>query len=253
MTGQRHYLDLLNAQAAFSITAAWPAPEARNKGEANVIRGAQLRSAAWSLRQIDEAAWSNPPGSAEQLYFAKVADNNWHWLAAHLADWSAQEGETAGYILGSAYGVNGVIPPWQQDYFVGTAVQAAEQGNVDAMAYLKWSENFIAGRFLSAAKGFQPHNGVSYLIGNVRAGALCQTWRDLQAATEAAGQDNGAGWSHSDGDYGAWALAALAGLMNATGSAQAAEAYHYLRSAGAPHTAMTDREAEIQLNIVPRN
>ncbi len=253
LTGQRRYLDLLNAQAAYSITAAWPAEEARNGAEGNVIRGAQLRAAAWSLREIDEAAWCNPAGSPEQLYFTRIAANNWHWLAGQLAEWSRQEGATAGYVLGSAYGASGMFPPWQQDYFVSTAAGAAAQGNPDALNYLLWAENFIAGRFLSAGSGFRPHNGVAYLLSNNCDGSVCRTWADMQAATSRAGGDNGLGWAHSDGDYGELALAALAGMFNVTHSPRAKEAYQYLLGAGAPYTALSDRKFDVQFNVVPKS
>ncbi len=252
MTGSRRYLDLLNAQAAFSILYTWPDPLTRNRGEGNVIRGNQLRAAAWSMRQIDEAAWINPAGSVEQAYFARIAAANWRWLAAQLPGWSEREGQTFGYVLGSEYGTRDQIPPWQQDYFVGTAVQAAALGNVDALTYLRWSENFVAGRFLNAAAGFDPHNGVSYLLGNVAGGVVCRSWAMLQQATAAAGQDNGAGWTHSDGDYAELALASLAGMISVTGSPRAIAGYRYLLGAGAPHSDAATRRADLQYDIVPR-
>ncbi len=253
MTASRRYLDLLNAQAAFSILATWPDPQMRHGGEGNVIRGNQLRAAAWSLRQIDEAAWINPAGSAEQAYFARIADANWRWLVAQLPGWSEREGETFGYVLDGEYGTRGQMPPWQQDYFVGTAVQAASLGNRDALAYLRWAENFVAGRFLNAAAGFDPHDGVSYLLGNVVDGATCRSWAQLQQATAAAGQDNGAGWAHSDGDYAELALASLAGIISVTGSPRAVAAYRYLLGAGAPHSDAATRRSDLQYDIVPRS
>ena len=253
MTGSRRYLDLLNAQAAFSILSTWPDPQMRHGGEGNVIRGNQLRAAAWSLRQIDEAAWINPAGSTEQAYFARIADTNWRWLAAQLPSWSEREGQTSGYVLDSEYGTRGQIPPWQQDYFVGTAVQAAALGNQDALAYLRWAENFIAGRFLNAAAGFDPHDGVSYLLGNVLDDTTCRSWALLQQATAAAGQDNGSGWAHSDGDYAELALASLAGMITVTGSPRAIAAYRYLLGAGAPHSDAATRRSDLQYDIVPRS
>ncbi len=252
MTGSRRYLDLLNAQAAFSILFTWPDPQMRHGREGNVIRGNQLRGAAWSLRQIDEAAWINPAGSPEQAYFARIAGANWRWLAARLPAWSEREGETYGYVLDGEYGTRGQMPPWQQDYFVGTAVQAAALGDRDALTYLRWAENFVAGRFLSAAAGFAPHNGVSYLLGNVAGGVTCRSWALLQQATAAAGQDNGAGWAHSDGDYAELALASLAGMITLTGSPRATAAYGYLLGAGAPHSDAAARRSDPQYDIVPR-
>ncbi len=163
MTGSQYYLSELNAQASFSVVSQWPAAQERNAGDANVIQGNQVRGASWSLREIDEAAYANPTGSAEKAYFTGVANSNWQWLVAQLPTWTAQEGQTSGYIPGGYSG--GVLPPWQQDYFISTAVQAAEQGNADALTYLKWSTNFIAGRFLNAAAGFNPHNGAAYNLG----------------------------------------------------------------------------------------
>jgi hypothetical protein len=252
MTGSRYYLDELNAQASWSVIDQWPAEQARNKGEGNVIRGAQLRGAAWDLREIDEAAYANPAGSAEKAYFTGIANANWSWLVAQLPSWTALEGQTSGYIMGATY-AGGAIPPWQQDHFVSTAVQAAEQGNKDALTYLEWSTNFIAGRFLNGAAGFAPHNGATYLIGTLTpSGAVVTTWAQMQASTVATGNDNGTGWAHSGGDYAQLALVSLAGLITTTHSPQAVQAYRYLLGAGAPYTDAKAFQSDVQFNIVPR-
>jgi hypothetical protein len=172
---------------------------------------------------------------------------------AQLPSWTAQEGQTSGYILGEAYGTAGAIPPWQQDYFVSTAVAAAEQGNKDALTYLEWSVNFIAGRFLNGAAGFDPHNGATYLVGNLTpSGAVVTTWAQMQASTVAIGQDNGTGWAHSQGDYAELALQSLAGLITVTRSPQAVQAYRYLLGAGAPNADAKALQSDVQFNIVPR-
>ena len=210
-----------------------------------------MRGAAWSLRQIDEAAYANPTGSAEKAYFTGVENANWQWLVAQLPTWTAQEGQTSGYIPGGYSG--GVLPPWQQDYFISTAVQAAEQGNADALTYLKWSTNFIAGRFLNADAGFNPHNGAAYNLGVATpTGATVTTWAELQAATVVIGQDNGAGWANSEGDYAELALQSLAGIITTTGSTQAIEAYGYLVASGAPFIDAATHQSDTQFDIVPR-
>jgi hypothetical protein len=254
MTGSRYYLDALNAQASYSIVTQWPDAKAgRDGAEGNVIQGNQVRGAAWSLRQVDEAAYANPTGSAEKAYFTGIANNNWQWLVARLPSWAAKEGQTSGYIPGG-YSA-GVMPPWQQDYFVGTAVEAAEQGNQDARTYLEWSTNFIAGRFLNGAAGFNPHNGATYNLGTLTpSGATDTTWAELQASTVALGDDNGAGWAVTQGgNYAELALQSLAGLITTTHSPQAVRAYHYLLGAGAPYTDVKSRQSDVQFNIVPRS
>src|SRR5262249_48378245 len=128
MTGDHYYLDQLNAQATFDLLSLWPTN--RQDGLGLVANGlSEVRAQAWSLRQIDEAAWANPDGSPEKAYFTQIANNNWHWLVTQLPTWTAQEGQAYGYIPGS-YG-DGQMAPWQQDFFASTVIAAAEQGNQD--------------------------------------------------------------------------------------------------------------------------
>jgi hypothetical protein len=253
LTGSEYYLSELNAQASYSVISQWPdATEGRDGAQGNVIQGNQVRGAAWSLREIDEAAYANPTGSAEKAYFTGIANNNWQWLVAQLPTWTAEEGQTSGYIPGG-YSA-GVLPAWQQDYFVSTAVEAAEQGNQDALTYLEWSTNFIAGRFLNGAAGFDPHNGATYNLGTVTpSGATDTTWAELQASTVVLGDDNGTGWTITDGgDYAELALQSLAGLITTTESAESIEAYGYLVGSGAPYIDTATFQSDTQFDIVPR-
>ncbi|MBC7942068.1 MAG: hypothetical protein H7Z19_20320, partial [Chitinophagaceae bacterium] len=66
LTGERWMLDNLNAQASYTVVSQWPV--ARGDGLDLVVRVNQVRGAAWSLRQIDEAAWISPDGSREKAY-----------------------------------------------------------------------------------------------------------------------------------------------------------------------------------------
>ena len=247
MTGSRYYLDQLNAQATFSELSVWPAP--RQNGLGLVANGYdQVRAQAWSLRQIDEAASANPDGSAEKATFTQLANNNWHWLVSQIPTWTAQEGQAYGYLPG-AYGdgTGAMMAPWQQDYFASTAIQAAEGGNADALTFLKWESNFLVGRFLNSANGFNPHDGVAYNlnVGN-GSGQDYNTWAQIEQATVAAGNSAGSGWP--DGDYAELAAQTLAGIITVTGSADAITAYNWLMSSGAPYITPF---ADPQFDIVP--
>src|SRR5438067_312654 len=100
MTGERYYLDQLNAQATFAVFSDWNV--LRQNGLGLVANGSdEVRAQAWSLRVIDEAAWANPAGSAEHTYFAKLADNNWSWLVSQIPVWTQQEGQAYGYVPGT--------------------------------------------------------------------------------------------------------------------------------------------------------
>ncbi|WP_431301423.1 carbohydrate-binding domain-containing protein [Sediminicoccus sp. BL-A-41-H5] len=239
LTGQRWMLDNLQAQASWSIMSQWP--QLRDGAGDLVVQGNQVRGAAWSLRQIDEAAWASPEGSREKAYFTEASAQNWAWLVKQIPVWTQQQGEAHGWLPGE-YGIKGAMPPWQQDYFASTVIAAASRGNADAMTFLKWQENFLVGRFTHAAQGFDTHDGAAYLIatGDATTGALYTSWAQMGAAMDARGWSNNAGWSQSQGDYAQLALATLAGIARVTGSAEAARVYAQLIADAAPFTSSAD-------------
>jgi hypothetical protein len=249
MTGNTVYLDALNAQAAWCEDIDYT--PSRQDGLGLVANGQdQVRQQAWSLREIDEAAYANPAGSAMGAYFTTLENNNWHWLVSQIPTWTAQEGQAYGYVPGTYGSGAPIVAPWEQDYFVSTAVQAAEMGNQDAVTFLNWEANFIAGRFLNAANGFLPNDGLAYnLVVGTPSGAPLQTWGAIEQATQAAGDSNGTTFSDNN-DYGAYALQSLAGIITVTQSTAAIQAYGWLLASGAPGTA--DRSADPSYDIVPR-
>jgi hypothetical protein len=255
LTGRRAFLDELQAQAAWCVIAQWPDVRTTARGPAvNVVRSNQVRGAAWSLRQLDNAAWTAPQDDPDAGYFQLAANANWEYLRSSIPAWSAQQGEMQGCIPG-VYGSEDALPPWQQDYFASTAAAAARRGNGDAMVVLRWMGNFLAGRFLSGAKGFAPNDGSAYLIaarttpdGNIP----LTSWAQAGQVMKAKGLTNGTGWERSDGDYNQWALQSLAALVELTGSVEAGRAYAWLSAAGAPYTRPQDFRRNPGLSIVPK-
>jgi Ca2+-binding RTX toxin-like protein len=248
LTGNQYYLSELNAQASWAEADDWT--PYRQGGAGLVANGAdQLRQQAWSLREVDEAAYANPDGSAMKAYFTQLSDNNWQWLVSQIPAWTQIEGQASGW-MPALYGETNdeVMAPWQQDYFASTAVQAAEMGNQDAVTFLTWESNFLVGRFLNAENGFNPRDGVAYnlSVGDT-SGAIYTTWAGIENASVAAGESNGTGWAQSQGDYGELALQSLAGIITVLQSPDAIEAYGYLINSGVP-----DLGADPQLDIVPR-
>ncbi|TCH96308.1 hypothetical protein EJV46_20210 [Roseococcus sp. SYP-B2431] len=240
LTGERWMLDNLQAQAAWNILGQSPA--VRGGADDNVINGNQVRGAAWGLREVDNAAWAAPDGSAEKAYFQEASDANYAWLVSKIPEWTAQQGEAHGWVPGS-YGADGALPPWQQDYFASTVIAAASRGNADALTFLEWQSNFLVGRFTQAAQGFDEHDGATYLIAisdPVSGAAPYKTWAEIGAQTEARGWSNGDGWSQSQGDYAQLAAASLAGIHRLTGSSEAKAAYEALIADGAPFVSTSD-------------
>lgn len=237
LTGERWILDGLNAQSSWTIMGLWPAP--RMDGAANLLNGAQVRSAAWAMRQVENAAWINPDGSTEKAYFEKVAQDNWAWLLSKAPEWTALQGEAHGY-LPNNIGAGGELAPWQQDYLAGIAILAAKRGTPGAMEALEWMSNFLVGRFTADGDGFSIRDGVAYLIAiaDPVTGNFYRTWAEIGAATIASGWSNttGGGWGNSGGEYGRLGLATLAGLYDLTGDPAIAAAYRALLSERPPWT-----------------
>ena len=252
MTGDQKYLDSLNAQASNAITSTW---EAYRGTQQLVVGYDQVRASAWNLREVDEAAWANPVDSVEGKYFAKISNANWKWLVDQIPNWTANQGEAYGQVEGYAWGSRSYSRPWMQDYFASVAAEAARHGNANAMTFLKWESNFLVGRFLNGANGFNPRDGVAYTLAmgpNDSDGAVrYKTWAEIGRATVAAGESNGNGWSNSIGDYGALGLVSLADIISLTGSTDAIKAYNFLVTSGAPFTSQADLAQSNQLNIKP--
>jgi Ca2+-binding RTX toxin-like protein len=192
-------------------------------------------------------------------------NDNWSWLVSQIPTWSALEGQAQGYIIDTfEYGY--AFAPWQQDYFISTAVQAAEMGNQNAVTFLNWATNYIAGSVLNlghdsinyvlaAFPNSVSWNGQIYWDSTTNAWAYAQplqTWSAIEANTQIYGPSNGAGWSMSNGDYGADAMQALAGIISVTGSPEAMQAYAWLAGSGAPYTSAAAIQAQPQFDIVPK-
>jgi hypothetical protein len=99
MTGNRYYLDQLNAQADYDVISTYPSE--RRNGQGIVANGYDtVRAQAWSLREIVEAAYANPDGSAEKAYFTNIMNNNFTFLLSEVS--SLHEGQATGWLLGAA-------------------------------------------------------------------------------------------------------------------------------------------------------
>ena len=253
LTARRAFLDNLQAQATWCVIGQWPgvrgAPGPLGEG-VNVVRGNQVRGAAWSLRQLENAAWASPEGDANRAWLRAAADGNWAWIQSQIPAWTAQQGEAHGWIPGE-YGMPGALPPWQQDYFASTAAIAARRGDGRARAVLEWMTNFLVGRFNAERQGFARNDGAAYLIA-IGTARPWRSWAEIGGATRQAGLSNGTGWSQSGGNYAQLALASLAAIAETLGSPGAAESFAWLSRAGAPFTRLQDFTRDPTMNIVPR-
>jgi hypothetical protein len=259
LTGRRAFLDELQAQATWCVLGQWPGARgtADRPGLAegvNVIRNNQVRGAAWSMRQLDEAAWATPDEDPHAPWVRSANNANWAWLRAQIPAWTSLQGEAHGWIMGE-YGSAGVLPPWQQDYFASTAAAAARRGSVDAHAVLVWMSNFLIGRFTSEDKGMARNDGAAYLIAiepEGRRGSPYQSWREIGQATQRRDLSNGKNWNKTQGDYAQLALLSLASIIDVTNNSQASVVFSWLSRASAPFTQLNDYRRDPVFNVVPR-
>ena len=248
LTGRRAFLDNLMAQAAWNVSGTWPtvrraegAPEQMQ--DLILLRQRQVRSSAWTMRQLEVAAWIAADDEPNRPYVEEVAATNWAWLRAQLPDWTRRQGEAHGYImpLDPGYGPN--LSPWQQDYFASSAALAALHGREDARAMLDWMRNFIVGRFFAQDRGFSRHDAVAYRMALVAEplprppappAPLLASWAEIGEATRARDLSNGEGWRHSQGEYARLGLLSLALVHHVFGDPRALEAFEWLSTSGAP-------------------
>ncbi|MDP3414438.1 hypothetical protein [Falsiroseomonas sp.] len=264
ITGRRAFADEVMAQGAWNVLGIWPAvrnpPGMRNNQEGFlVVHKRQVRGAAWSIRQLDEAAWTAPDGDANQAYLRHVADRNWSWLREQIPAWTELQGELHGWLLPYELGGGGVeLLPWQQDYFASAAAAAARQGNADARVFLGWMANFLVGRFNAADRGFARNDGAAFvLIASLPGseGGIARpfrSWAEVGQATRARNRSNGDGWARSQGEYARLAMQSLAQLADILDHEGARRTYDWLAGAGAPFTDPMSFARQPTLNIAPR-
>jgi hypothetical protein len=231
LTGERWIYDNVMTQASHSIMSTWPWP--RQDGTGNVIQDSQLRSAAWSLRQIDHAAWIAADGSGEQDYFARKLADNLNWILANAPTWSQTYGDIAGFIPSAAWG--GYIPPWQTSMFAGVVALAAMRGSDEARQVLDFMSNFLIGAVTSAELGFDPHNAVVRSMPTIVNGVPLTTWEQVADALRAEGSYGDGVFVNTELEYKRLLVAGLAMAYEATGDVRyrdAVEAFLKLQPPG---------------------
>jgi hypothetical protein len=261
LTGRRAFLDNLMAQGAWNVTTVWPAAR-RSDGPENdmlVVRNRQTRSAAWTVRQLTEAAWIASEDDPTRAYLEEVAALNWRWLRDQTAGWTQAQGAIHGH-LPRNFGYGTIIAPWQQDYFASSAAMAALRGQEDARAVLDWMRNFLVGRFFATDQGFTRNDGVAYqiaLMGLPRPapeeppGTPFRTWAEVAAANRERNFANGDGWAKSNGEYPRLGMLSLALIAHVFDDARAKEAWAWLAASNMPYTRLAVFQRMPFHNVAP--
>ena len=232
LTGSQYYRDELAMQAGFDLLSM--NPEYRGQA-AGILLGSQVRAVAWSLRTLANAAYILPSDSPLQRYFEAKLNGNLHEIVRRYVegDELAGAGDLRGYLPG-AYAQEGAAPPWQNDYLVIVLGWIDSMGYPQARTIMAWMTNFVAGRFTNDKRGYDPIYGTPYflVVADPKSKRPFTTWPDAFAATFDPVRQPVTTLDNPDwgGGYAALARASLASIINATGSAQAREAYGFVKT-----------------------
>lgn len=229
-TGLRYYLDQLDAQASWNALNIWPGYRLDGQGIV-ASKGEQLRAAAWSLREIVEAAYISPDDDPLTAYFRKLVANNFDYLLAEAA--AAPRVEPTGWLQGDYGNEKGGMAPWQQDYMASTVILAAQQGVGGARRLLTWQAHFLAGRFLAGDKGMPPYDGIAYnmIMWDVSPEQPYRTWAEVEAGIIAHHwTGGGTTWRHEALEDYETARGVLSGMVTVLDLPEAKQALAWLEA-----------------------
>lgn len=187
LTGDRHRLDAIQAQAAWNLMAVIAdnggrgrSPNVARTPEGRGVRLEQLRSGtgegwlyergnqgrgkSWTRRQVVQVAMLVPDAMQPAPgYWRDVLAANVRWYLAQAPAWDAALGEVRGMLALAEGARTATYAPWQADFGVPASVQAVLLGVPGAEAWLRWQLNWLVGRF-EHGPAFEPADGAQYSL-----------------------------------------------------------------------------------------
>jgi autotransporter passenger strand-loop-strand repeat protein len=296
ITGNQNQLQQIWAQADFAILDVGGAGSTLDSSDqvslgfaaefinstidgVNSSNGNDARGVAWELREVAEAAYITPTTTAADRtmknYFTNQLNIALNGLVQEYINDNAdaQYGQLTGIFPAPA---NYRIAPWEEDYMVMSLAEVAGmnlgQASADAVAMLKFMNNFVSGLFTNAPNGYNPLDGTPYYynVNNPINGQPYTTWGQLFNANLNLGFNNITpgtvpfpaqlinAATETYGGFGPIAKAALADEVTYTETPQAMQAYGFVVSQIAyAFTLSEQNEAAAyqqfsQFDIVPR-
>lgn len=250
LSATRWNLDRLISQASYGLTEIWPSYRCRTPSCNTVANGrTQLRSQAWSFRELLQASFITSESAPVQPYFSRTVSENWNYLKSQQASLSSRQGEATGWLSGD-YGNKGATAEWQQDFFTVIATMASFMGHQNARDFVAWQTPWLSGRFIG--NGMNPYDGCNYnlMVSDKTTGDYFDTWSAIFDATVTAGLSNGTSWEKSNGYYCALARSALStAMMLSPDEPKLASALNWLLNANAPWTSLASFRADPTYNI----
>lgn len=219
LTGRRHYLDEMLAQAAWCVmninargyTIPYP-----------IVGFGQYREMAWCMRAVGCAMLLAEDTNPLLPWLTKVVAGN---LSLVLGINASAQGELAAYW----YNGTDLLAPWQVDFQVMPIVMLADCGVANAIEVLTVMAGFVCGRFI-AQTGWFPSNGFGYYY-TVPATTWPQIQTTLIAGNASVPDATIAFPPDSNDQYVAGAFQAVTQINRIVGSATTAAALAFVTTA----------------------
>lgn len=144
VTGDHYYLEELQFWAAWNPLGTAPGSHGYEKG---LVKWAQLRGQAWSLRTLGHAAYITPDTHYMKSYLIDQLSNNLDFYnAAYTIANPNQLGVYDGSGVGAFVSDSGQSSPWQDDFFTWSTGYLAELGFTKAKPLFVWKAKYPVGR-----------------------------------------------------------------------------------------------------------
>lgn len=160
VTGDAFFQDELSFWAAWNMTAMSPGYRSFGQG---LLWEDQIRSHAWTLRALGDAARILPDAHIQKSYFRQRLSNNLEWF---YQNWVVNPDRTQVPPTNtpiSPYNLS-ISVPWQNDFLAISLSLLAENNEPRALELIQWMSGFGVGRFLAESQGFCLSKAAAYNI-----------------------------------------------------------------------------------------
>jgi hypothetical protein len=147
VTGDLYYLEETMFFANWVMGSVDPGLRGAEKG---LLWGNQVRGTAWAIRTLGQAAIILPDLHPMKGYFNAKLQNNLEYYISHFVRSSSPATSPLGIVENVEQ--NGVIGPWQYDFFFLSVADLARAGVPHAAELAQWMARFVVGRWSNEAQ-----------------------------------------------------------------------------------------------------
>ncbi len=152
VTGDAYHLDELLFWANWNLLHL--NPHYRGLAQGLIVRD-QVRSQAWALRTLGQAAYITPDSHPLKTYFKQIVDNNLDlYNKTYTSSGTNQLGFidntlNGGAVIYNVVGPNTGVAAWMDDFFTSAVGHLFELGFSKAKPILDWKARFPVGRMMA--------------------------------------------------------------------------------------------------------